>query len=136
MKFLRIPALVAITALVFTGCNREGGSASQTAGNPLLAHVPADTAYVFANIEPTPSDVLDSFMLRMAPSLLTLQTLLDDFTLEVNSDDAEENTEARLLSAILAELDGNLNREGLEKLGLSTLTATRAWNRRSTTFES
>ena len=119
MKFLRIPALVAITALVFSGCNREGGSASQTAGNPLLAHVPADTAYVFANIEPTPSDVLDSFMLRMAPSLLTLQTLLDDFTLEVNSDDAEENTEARLLSAILAELDGNLNREGLEKWGLS-----------------
>ena len=119
MKFLRMSALVAITALVFTGCNREDGSASQAASNPLLAYAPADTPFLFANIEPTPPEVLDAFMLRLAPSLLTAQTLLNDFKLEINSDDTNEHNEARLLSALIAEFDGNLNREGLEKLGLS-----------------
>ncbi|MFT5140208.1 MAG: hypothetical protein ACI9H8_001107 [Lysobacterales bacterium] len=118
MKFLRIPALVAITALAVTACNRDTGGVSQTSSNPLLSHVPADTPYVFANIEPTPADVIDSFMLRLAPSLLTAQTLLNDFKIEINSDD-DEHQEARLLSAILAEFDGKLNREGLDKLGLS-----------------
>ncbi len=119
MKFLRIPALVAITVLVFTGCTREGGSANQAVANPLLVHVPADTPYLFANIEPTPPEVIDAFMLRLAPSLATAQTLLGDFKLEINTDDPEEHKEARLLSAILAEFDGKLNREGLESIGLA-----------------
>jgi hypothetical protein len=119
MKFLRIPALIAITALAFTGCNREGGVSEQSATNTLLAHVPADTPYLFANIEPTPPEVVDAFMVRLAPSFLMAQNLLNDFKLEINAKDPEEHKEARLLSALLAEFDGNMNREGLEKLGLS-----------------
>ncbi len=119
MKFLRIPTLVAITALVVTSCNSEGDNASQAATNPLLAFVPTDTPYLFANTEPTPPEVIDAFIVRLAPSLLMAQTLLDDFKLEVNSDDPAEHNEARLLSAILAEFDGKLNREGLEGIGLS-----------------
>jgi hypothetical protein len=119
MKFLRIPALVAITALVVVSCNRDGDAAGQSANNVLLDYVPADTPYLFANIEPTPPEVIDSFMLRMAPSLLMAQTLLSDFKLEINTDDPGEHKEARLLSALLAEFDGNMSREGLEKLGLS-----------------
>ncbi len=119
MKSFRIPALVAVTALAFTACNQEGEVANQSAGNPLLAHVPADTPYLFANIEPTPPEVIDAFMLRLAPSLATAQSLLDDFKIEINTDDPGEHSEARLLSAVLAEFDGKLNREGLESIGLS-----------------
>ncbi|MDX1460870.1 MAG: hypothetical protein R3348_07420, partial [Xanthomonadales bacterium] len=107
-------ALAAASALVLASCARD--EAAQ--GNPLLAHVPADTPYLYANLEPTPREVLDAFMARAQPSLDALQSMLNDIEIEINSD-SEDYREARLISAILDELDGKLSLEGLESLGLS-----------------
>ena len=119
MKFIRLPALLAVTALAFTACSREDGEAGPVGTNPLLSHVPTDTPYLFANIDPTPPEVIDAYLLRLAPTLETAQALLDSFKLEINSDEPGEYREARLLSAILSEFDGKLSREGMESIGLS-----------------
>lgn len=119
MKFSRMTALLAVSMLTLAACKKETTELADAGGNPLLAHVPADTPYLFANIEPTPVEVVDSFIARMGPALQTAQELLDDFELEVTGDAGDDYREARLVSAILDELDGKLNREGLESLGLS-----------------
>ena len=119
MKFLTIPALLAVTALTLSACNREEEVAKHEAANPLLSYVPADTPYLYANIEPTPPELVDAFILRAGPSLAALRTLFDDLEIEINTTDPEEHSEARLVAALLAEFDGKLNREGLESLGLS-----------------
>jgi len=117
MRFSRIPALLALGALSLAACKKESTEAAE--GNPLLAYVPADTPYLAANLESTPAEVTDAFLARMAPTLEQAQKALDDFEVEVHADDPGEYREARLLGAILAELDGKLSREGIESLGLS-----------------
>lgn len=119
MKFLKTPALIAVTSLVLLACSRDDGTAEQVNANPLLSTVPAGTPYVYANFEPTPADVIDAFMLRAAPSLLAVQTVLDDLEIQINTDDPDEMKEGRLLSALINEFKGKLNREGLTSLGLS-----------------
>ncbi|NND44766.1 MAG: hypothetical protein HKN58_05550 [Xanthomonadales bacterium] len=116
MKQLRISAVLAAAALLLVACNRD---AEVTVNNPLLAYVPADTPYLYANLEATPEDVIDAFAMRVQPSLDAAQTLLSDLRIEISADAGDENREARLASAIMAELDGKLNRAGLESLGLS-----------------
>ncbi|MBT8062431.1 MAG: hypothetical protein KJO85_07085, partial [Gammaproteobacteria bacterium] len=118
MKLVRFSLIIAFSGLVLAGCNREEAAiAEAAAGNPLLAHVPAGTPYLYANLEPTPADVIDAFMARAEPSLEVMQTLLDDFEFEVKQE-GDDMAGARLASAIYNELDGKLNRAGLESLGL------------------
>ena len=119
MKSFRTPALLAVISLALFACNRDDGTSEQVAANPLLSMVPADTPYVYANFEPAPGEVVDAFMLRAAPSLLAAQTLLDDLDIKINTGDPNELKEGRLFAAIVDEVKGKLNREGLESLGLS-----------------
>ena len=54
-----IPCLLIAGLIAITGCNRKGtgtGTGTVAADDPLT-YVPADTPYVFANIEPAPADV-------------------------------------------------------------------------------
>jgi hypothetical protein len=119
------PVVLTFTAsLLLTGCDRgpgENGSGS-TAVNPLLAHVPAGTPYVVANLEPVPVDIMDAYLQRFEPVLAEMQNSLKDAQrhLEENTGPEGHGSDdgARLLGALLAELDGNLNREGLQALGL------------------
>ena len=85
MKYLRIPALLAVTVLTLTACNRDENVPQSGSVNPLLSYVPADTPYLYANIEPTPAGVIDAFILRAGPSLAALRTLFDDLEIEINS---------------------------------------------------
>jgi hypothetical protein len=121
MRFTRISALVAATALLLTACNKQDDeqAVQAAAQNPLLAHVPADTPYLLANLEPTPAAVVDAYLARFGPSIELAQTMFDDITIEVNADGTSGNGHAPLLAAILAELDGKLSREGFESLGFS-----------------
>ena len=73
------PAFAA--ALISLGLAACGGgddaatpqAADAAAGNPLLAHAPADTPYLFATLEPLPDDVLDHFIERFQPVLDEMQ---------------------------------------------------------------
>jgi len=123
MKFTRTLALIVGMALLVTACNRE--SADTTAAvkentNPLLAYVPADTAYVFAVLEPLPEDVSDAYVERFQPLLDIMSARVEQFKASYQSGDYHENDMARLVTAVLDELGGSLNAESLEKVGISS----------------
>jgi hypothetical protein len=120
MKYSRITALLASGALLLTACKDADQPAQEAAlQNPLLGYVPADTPYLFANLEATPAAVVDAYLARFRPTLDLAQAMLDDFSLEVNTDGSDDLQQAALLGALLDEVDGKLNRAGLESLGLS-----------------
>lgn len=123
MKFTRSLALIVGMALLITACNRESADTSaaiQENTNPLLAYVPADTAYVFAALEPLPEDISDAYVERFQPILDIMSARVEQFKAGYQSGDYHENDMARLVTAVLNELGGSLNADSLEKVGIST----------------
>jgi hypothetical protein len=121
MKFARTLTLVAITALLFTACNRESTEVATVKENtnPLLAYVPADTAYVFANLEPTPKELTDAYVSRFQPVLEVISKEVVQFQTDYASGTYQDNQMAKLATAVLDELGGSMSAENLEKLGIS-----------------
>ena len=121
MKFTRTLTLIAITALLFTACNRESTEVATVKenANPLLAYVPADTAYVFANLEPTPKELTDAYVARFQPVLDVISKKVAQFQTDYESGNYQDNQMAKLATAVLDELGGDLSSENLEKLGIS-----------------
>ncbi len=118
----RLPLAMALTAgtLLLTACSQTE-DADDSIANPLLNHVPADTPFVLANLEPLPADVVDAWLLRFGPVLVDLQGSLDE--LRQGLQDSEITVDGvdhtQVMDAVLAEFDGKLNRQGLESLGFS-----------------
>lgn len=120
MKPFRIHLLLLAGALTLIACKSKEETALEAApSNPLLAYVSADTPYLFANLEPTPALVVDAYLARFQPSLDLVQSMLDDLNIEVHSDGSTDMNFAALIGALVNEMDGKLNRAGLESLGLS-----------------
>jgi len=121
MKFTRTLTLIAITALLLTACNGESTEVATIKENTnlLLAYVPADTAYVFANLEPTPKELTDVYVARFQPVLEVISKKVAQFQTDYESGDYEDNQMAKLATAVLDELGGSLSSESLEKLGIS-----------------
>lgn len=122
MKFTRTLALIAGVALLFTACNRESDEATAVVKpntNPLLAHVPADTTYVFATQEPVPGEITDAYAKRFQPVLDVLSDTVRQFQSEYEAGEFQGDEMARFAKAVLNELGGELNAENLEKLGIS-----------------
>jgi len=124
MKLLRSLALLALTVLFISACGKDeaeqGQAETETAGqNSLLALVPADTPYLGGNLKPIPEAIIDSYLNRFEPALNSLQAELDKARaeLESNPDALAEDQEARVVHALLQEVDGKLSRTGLESLG-------------------
>ncbi|MDX1381059.1 MAG: hypothetical protein R3233_08055 [Xanthomonadales bacterium] len=116
----RAALLAAASALFLAACSDDAAD-----GNPLLAHVPADAPYVFANLERTPEPVVEAWVERMQPVMDEMQRGLDLAREEIAAAQAsgesseEDAAMIGILEAVLAELDGKLNRTGLESLGFS-----------------
>jgi len=122
MKLTRTLALIAGITLLFTACNREPDEATATIPantNPLLAYVPADTAYVFAALEPAPEEITDAYIERFQPVFDVMSGAITQFQAEYAAGDFEGDQQARFAQALLDELGGELNSENLEKLGIS-----------------
>ncbi len=122
MKFSRIFVLLAATALFLTACNQESEPATTAPkqnSNPLLAYVPVDTAYVFANLEPIPENVSAAYVARIRPVLDVLSKQVSQFQQDYGSGEYEGNSMALLASAVLDELGGEVNAESLQNLGIS-----------------
>ena len=138
MKFdvSRNLVLTASLAASFAGlsaCNKdaEKGAAPATqaakaAAKPalpgFLKYVPADTPYVFANLEPAPKAVFDKMMSKLEPIMAELNGVLDAELAKVPSSAEPPSTSDKVGRAILEELKGKLNVKGLEDLGLSAQT--------------
>lgn len=135
MTKLRMAALATTLLLTAVACSKgDDSSAAVTGdvsaggtGNELLSHVPADTPYLFANLEPIPEDIMDTFLKRAQPALDETQAQLHSALekMEADSAGADPNVVdpgADLVLALLQELDGKLSRSGLASLGVDIQT--------------
>jgi hypothetical protein len=125
MNSIRQAAIAAICLFTVAACGKEDaenasssnlGSGSGS-GNALLSYVPNASPYLAANLEPTPDDVIDSYLAKASPVLLTLQSQLVKSRLALENDPESVDAHGILALALLSELDGKLNRPGLESLG-------------------
>lgn len=114
VKLVAAPA--AALALVLSACSPGTGPQGGAAHNPLLAYVPAETPYVLANLEPLPDEIVDAWFERARPVLDELQAESAQWRQNQASEPADDPAE-RLLTAVLEELEGKLDRAGLESLG-------------------
>lgn len=136
MKFDVSRHLLLATSLIagLSACNKDAdkaepgkGTQAVTAAAPkaalpnFLKYVPADTPYVFANLEPAPKAVFDKLMAKLEPIMGELNGLLDAQLAAAPAGDAA-STSDKVGRAILEEMKGRLNQKGLEELGLSAQT--------------
>ena len=122
MKFIRNIALLAGAVVLITACNKDADEITtsiQANTNPLLAHVPADTTYVFAALESTPQEVVDAYLNRFQPVLDVMSEHINQFQADYQAGNFEGHPGATLGTAILEELGGELSMANLEKIGVS-----------------
>jgi hypothetical protein len=122
MKFTRTLALIVGATLIISACSRDSDEAELAVKentNPLLAYVPADTAYVFADLEPIPKDITDAYVTRFQPVLDVMSEQIEEFQSEYAAGEFEDNEMARFAKTVLDELGGDLSSENLEKFGIS-----------------
>lgn len=115
------PASAAALAVALTvaACGKGPEQVAQASSNSLLDYVPNDTPYLAGNLQPFPEDVIEANFARVQPGLDALQEVLKDSSVKLSGSAAEENPEIALMGAILGELNGKLNRQGIESLGFT-----------------
>lgn len=118
MKFTRTLVLITTAALLVTACNRDDATVKENT-NPLLAYAPADTAYVFANLEPTPKELTDAYVARFQPVLDVLSEQLTGFQTDYAAGNYQDNQMAKLATAVLDEMGGSLSSDNLENVGIT-----------------
>lgn len=122
MKFTRTLALIAGSALFLAACEQESEQAIVAVkenSNPLLEYVPADTAYVFADLEATPKEITDAYITRFQPVLDVISEKITHFQADYASGNYEDDQMAGLATAVLDELGGSLSADNLADLGIS-----------------
>jgi hypothetical protein len=122
MKFNRTLVLITSAALLLTACGKESDDAVVAVNenaNPLLAYVPADTTYVFADLEPAPEEITDAYVNRFQPVLDVMSEQIKQFQANYEAGELQDNQMAHLAMAVLDELGGSLSKENLDRLGIS-----------------
>ncbi len=122
MTHLRIFTLALTALLVIAACGKSDeqvAAVSDSGSNDLLAFVPADTPYLAANLEPIPEDVLDSYLAKAQPVLDAMQEQLSQTraTMESSENPGDTDPGEKIAHALVSELDGKLNRAGMESMG-------------------
>ena len=125
VRQLALGAVLMLTIISCGNSEEPASVASATSGyssNSLFDYVPFDSPYLIGNLEPIGDDVINTFLARAQPALDAIQDELSLGLEALNeeaatSDDDVEQMAAKVMSALLQELDGNLNRDGLESLG-------------------
>jgi hypothetical protein len=118
--------LFLVTSLACSGTSKQHGdgtgsdrmSAPETA--QLLATVPADTPYVFAQLTPVPEEYFKSYL---APIAGSMTDALEQFNtlLTSNAELADDlGLWYRLLLVLAEELKGKVSMEGMAELGINT----------------
>lgn len=118
MKTIPLALLAAASLFILTACGKDQEPESTGAsGNALLAYVPAGSPYLGGNLEPTPNEVIDGFLQKWEPVTVALQSQLGGIRAQLENDPDAADASHRLALALLQELDGKLNRKGVESLG-------------------
>lgn len=112
----RLLAAALAACLSLSACSKDEAPAFSAApANELLAHVPAGTPYLSASLQPVPVEVIDRFLERAGPALTSMQDELAAARAQLAADGVADGFPVIL--ALLQELDGKLDRAGLESLG-------------------
>ena len=113
--FVRI-AICACCAAVIAACSSEPASNNDAP----LAFVPADTAYVYANLEPLPSAVTDLWSRRMQQYWPTLFGTYDELLQQAASEktDAQSQRWIKVARVLLDELKTHDSWDKLRQIGL------------------
>jgi len=122
MKFIRTFALIVSASLIVAACSKDSDEATVSLNentNPLLAYAPADTAYVFADLEPVPAEITDVYISRFQPVLDVMSEHVEEFKTGYQAGKFQDNQIAELGMAVLEELGGNFSKESLENMGIS-----------------
>ncbi|MEJ8569778.1 hypothetical protein [Elongatibacter sediminis] len=125
MLHTRTLAAAAASMLILAACGRDDTFIDSGVDNDLLAHVPAGTPYLSANLQPIPDEIIDSYLQRAQPVLDVLQRELTSTRQALASAPTSDHSLDPVILALVNEFDGKLNRSGLEELGLD-LQAPRA----------
>ncbi len=122
----KILAVMAVGALLLTGCDRDEKETKATAellaeSADVLKYIPADSPYVFASLAPLPDDVMDHLEPKLDRVLIAYQDVLREVVAakqaqasadEMSAEDAEK------VEAFVDELAGLLSIEGLREAGI------------------
>ncbi|HET8941471.1 MAG TPA: hypothetical protein VFN13_05740 [Rudaea sp.] len=101
-------------AMLLAACSKAGSDA-----NAPLAFVPADTPYVFANIEPTPKAVTDQWSRHMQESWPVVFGMYDDMLGKLDKKgDAKSAQLVKIAHVIVNEVKTFDNWDKLRKIGL------------------
>lgn len=116
--------LVALMAAGPVGCggsktNEEQERLTEGAKIPeYFKNIPADSPYVFAAIKPVPFDLVSKPILESYGA--TMDSTRRIFASEIDAQDPQYVSKgAKVMLAVLDELDGKLTREGLGSLGIA-----------------
>jgi len=122
MKHTRTLALIAGLTLILSACNQESTEAVvavKANTNSLLEYVPADTAYVYAALEPVPKEITDAYLAKSQPVLDMISERITQFQSEYAAGEYEDDMSAALATAVLDELGGGVSADSLGKLGIN-----------------
>lgn len=122
MKLTRLLILLAGTTFLLAACDKADEAVtvlSPTDSNPLLAYVPADTAYVAADLETLPQDVTDAYLDRFEPVFASINEQVAKFKVDYAAGQHADGSVGKLASALLDELNWDVSVESFAKLGLT-----------------
>lgn len=124
MNIRFLPALAATLAamlsLTLASCGNDGDiTTAVNSDNVLLAYIPEDTPYLAGNLEPIPAEVIEAMFMRLQPALDAVQAELAESRADLARSADSDDTSRDIALAVLDELDGKLNPEGLTSLGFS-----------------
>lgn len=116
---------IALTALVACSDSDEkgGNTAAFAAADSLLSYVPADSAYVLANIAPLPEDVMDKLEPQIDRILQSYEVLLQEIVVMASKEAAEEGADAedaQKALAVVGELSSLMSIDGLRGAGIES----------------
>lgn len=132
----RLLLTLAISApLLLAACNQNDDAASPTSGistavkHEMFDYVPADTPYLFANLEQIPADITDAYLKNVQPMYKSMQENLQEMDKEYQQAQTSAATDdpttevdnfypMAFFSSIVTELADNLSIEGMEKIGV------------------
>jgi hypothetical protein len=105
--------LLALGVSVLAACSKPAGKDELP-----LAYVPADTPYVYANIEPTPAPIIEQWSKRMQAYLPTLLSLYDHALDRAGATgDADSQRALKIAHALLDELETHADWDKLRQIG-------------------
>jgi len=121
----RVALSILASAVLLVGCDKSEDEAVDTgvlsSSDSVLQYVPADTPYVFVNVEPLPDDLMDNLEPKIDRLLQSYQTILHEVIAVKQQKLPEEernSEELQNLNAFIDELMTLLSIEGMREAGI------------------